>query len=152
MLIKQQFYRLKSWVILQFCNQAQPQIYLKNCVFVSNEVIYLTLPLFSRFHKCQFVNNKALFFTIHSKMLPKTGGNQIHGRRLGVHLMKIESTAVEMFWIAKMVLFWANMEEKCREKIKSNLRLKYQLMKRELYVENWIFKARMEQIRTTKRK
>ncbi len=58
-------YRLQLRSILQFCNQAQPQTILKKRAFVSNEVIYLTLKLFPHLAKCQFVNNRALFYTIH---------------------------------------------------------------------------------------
>lgn len=38
--------------------------------------------------------------------------------------MKIEYTAVEKFWVAKIVLSWVNMQEKCFEKIKSTIILK----------------------------
>lgn len=58
-------YSLQSCSILQFCNQAQPQTFLNKRAFVSNEVIYLTFKLFSHLTKCQFVNNRALFYTIH---------------------------------------------------------------------------------------
>ena len=47
-------------------NQTQPRIYLKNCVFVSYEEFYLTLILFLRLRKFQFVYNRVLFFTINS--------------------------------------------------------------------------------------
>lgn len=57
----------------------------------------MTLTLFSRLHKCQFVNNRLLFFTNHSKILRETGGNQIPDRGLAIHAMKIESTAGKMF-------------------------------------------------------
>ena len=90
-------YRLQSWAISQHFNQTQLQASLKNCVFGSNEEFYPTLTLFSRLHKCQFVNNRWLFFTIHSKMRHKADGNQIHGRGLSVYAMKVESTAGEMF-------------------------------------------------------
>jgi hypothetical protein len=44
--------------------------------------------------------------------------NQIHGLQLDVYAMKIESTVVEMFCIAKKMLFYANMEERFRDKRK----------------------------------
>ena len=47
-------------------NQAQPRAYLKNCIFVSYEEFYLTLILFLRLRKFQFVNNRVLIFAIHS--------------------------------------------------------------------------------------
>ena len=58
-------YRLQSCSIYQFCNKAQPQTFFNKRAFVSNEVIYLTLKLFSHLAKCQFVNNRALLYTIH---------------------------------------------------------------------------------------
>ncbi len=51
-------------------------------------------------NKFQFVNYRPLYFTIHSKMWPETGGNEILDRGLDAYVMKIESTAVEMFCIA----------------------------------------------------
>ena len=149
MLIKQLFADSNHGLFYSFCIQTQPQTYLKNCVFVSNKEFYLTLTLFLRMHKFHFVNNSLLFFTIHSKMWHKTGRNQIPVRGLGIYVMKIESTAVEMFWIAGMLLFWANMGAKCREKEKNYIRLKKQLIKIQFYIENWIFKAWMAQIRAT---
>ena len=87
----------KTMPILQFHNQAQLQIFLKNRVFVSNEAFYLILTLFAQLHKCQFVNNRPLFFIIHSEMQHKKVGNQIYHGRLGVYVLKIESAAVD--WI-----------------------------------------------------
>ena len=74
-------------------------------------------------------------------MQRNSGGSQIPRRRLDVYAMKTESSAVEMFWIAKMALFWENSRDKCSDKIKINLRLKNQLIKIEFYIEDWIFKA-----------
>jgi len=42
-------------------------------------------------------------------MLRKSGGNQIHGDGWDVHLMKMQSTLVKMFWTAKLMLSWPNM-------------------------------------------
>ena len=49
-------------VISTVFNQNQPRAYLKNCVFVSYEEFYLTLILFLRLRKFQFINNRVLFF------------------------------------------------------------------------------------------
>ncbi len=144
--MEHQVTRCSNCHVLQFCNQAQPQTYFKNCVFISNEEFYLTLTLFLHLVKFHFANNKLLFFTIHSKMWHKIGGNQIPGRGLDVYDMKFEYTSVEMFWFAKMVFFWANIGEKCCEKTNFNAELKNQLIKREFYVGNWVFKAWMQQI------
>lgn len=67
--------------------------------------------IFLGLHKCQFVNNNPFFITIHSKRYPKTGENQIHNRGLDIYAMKIASTVVEMFGIAKMEISRVNMEE-----------------------------------------
>ena len=89
--------KIKTLAILQFCNQIKPQTYLEKCDFISNEEFYLAFTLFLRFCKCQYVNNNPLFFTIHQKMHHKLDGNQIVDLQLDVHLMKSQSTTVEMF-------------------------------------------------------
>ena len=63
--------------------------------FVSFEEFYLTLILFLRSRKFQFVINKALIFTIHSMMSHKKVGNQILGLQSDDHVMKTQSTAVD---------------------------------------------------------
>ena len=67
-------------------------------------------------------------------------GNQIPRRRLNVYVMKIESTAMEMFRIARMLFFETNIEGKSHMKIKISIRLKNQLKRREFCVGNWIIK------------
>ena len=58
-------YRLQSCSILQFCNQAQPQTILKKRAFVSKAVEDAIERVKPHLTKCQFVNNRALFYTIH---------------------------------------------------------------------------------------
>ena len=66
-------------------------------LFVYNAVYHLTLTFFLCQHTFQFVNNRPIYFAIHWKMCPKSVGNQIYGGRFDVHLMKTQSTVVEMF-------------------------------------------------------
>ena len=152
MLIQPLFYRLWSLAIIQSCNQSQRQLYWKNSVFVSLELFYLRLVSFKCFLKFHFVKNRPTFFTIQSQMRHKRVGNQIHRRGLSIHEMKVASTTVEMFWIAKMMLFWPKLRGKCCEKRKIILRLKNQHTKKEFPIGNWGFMAWMEQIRATMRK
>ena len=79
--------------------------------------------------------------TITFETSPKLGGNQIPGGGLGIYAIKIESTAVEMFWIAKKMLLQANMEEKCHGKTKFFQRLENQQMEREFPIGIWDFMA-----------
>ncbi len=83
-------------------------------------------------------------------MCHKSCGNQIHGDRLDFHLLKTQSTVVEMFESIKTAYFRTIIEEKCNEKRNRRIRLKYQQMKREFYNRNWIFKVVMKQFRATK--
>ena len=129
----QLFQPLQSLSILQHLQYKQPKTYLKNCVFFSYNENYLPLTLFSLLHKYQFVNKRSRYFSILWKILHKRVWNQIHGRGLDVHLLKTQSTAVEMFWIAKMFLFWTIIWEKCRKEWKKTLSLKNQLRKRYFY-------------------
>ena len=119
---------------------------------LTTSFIFLPSHYYHVFYKCQFVNNCSLSFTIHNKTWHKTGGNQIHGDGLDVHLMKTQFMVVKIFWIGKMMLFWAKIMKIWRDRKKSKLRLKNQLMKREFTLGDWIFIAWMIQFRTTKRK
>ena len=145
-------YRLLVTHYFQPYNQKSSQSYFKKQCFASCEVFYLSLTLFSSTHKYQFVNYRSLYFTIYQKMQHKTVGNQIYGGGLDIHLLKMQFTTEEMFWIAKTANFMPNIEEKSREKRISCLRLKKRLMKGKSYRENWLFKAWMAEIRATKRK
>jgi hypothetical protein len=78
----------------------------------------------------------ASLFTFQSKMGRIIGGNQFHGRGLDVYVMKIESTIVEMFCFAKMMLLSTDIEEECRVISKSDQILKSQPMKKILYGGN----------------
>ena len=52
--------------------QSNPtSIILKNYIFVAKGAFHLTLTLFSRFHKFQFVNNKPLYLSIQAKIRHK---------------------------------------------------------------------------------
>ena len=140
-------WKLQSRFIRQFCNRIHPQAYLNNCVFVSIDEFSLRFTLFQYLYKYQFVINRSSFLTIQLKMCLKTVGSQIHRRRLDVYAMKIGFPTVEMFWTIKMILFWANVRVKCRDKIKNSLRLKNQLMKWEFYIGDWSFEVLIVRIR-----
>ena len=77
----QTVYRLQPWTIVQFCSQIQPQTYLKNFILVSNEEFYLTLTLFSRLYKYQFVNKSCYYLQL--------------SRKSGKNSMEIKSTVVD---------------------------------------------------------
>ena len=48
---------------------------------------------------------------------------QIHDQQLRIHLMKTQSTAVEMFYTVNKVHFWTKLEETCPEWTKCNVEL-----------------------------
>ena len=70
---------------------------IKKRVFVSSETFYSELHIIFKFDLYQIVNNTPLFFSIPSNKHHISGGNQIVGLQLGVHLLKTQSTVVEMF-------------------------------------------------------
>ena len=63
-----------------------------------NYVFKFIYPAVASFpHKFRFAKNKPLLFAILSKMHRKSVKNQIHHGRLAVHLLKVQSSTVEMF-------------------------------------------------------